>query len=149
MDDEVFARLFATQILEDAGFATIEADSSTEALDILDRESRVSVMITDVCMPGDRDGLVLAKKVADCFPGVAVLVVSDKARPAFTDLPPGSRFLAKPYTAHELARIVRQVTSRSEDEILSAAETSTREPSGDLPENLESGTMFPIQGWLG
>ncbi len=51
VDDEVFARMFAIQILEDEGFATLEAESTVEALDVLDSTHGISLLITDVSMP--------------------------------------------------------------------------------------------------
>ena len=42
VDDEVFARLFATQILQDEGFVALEAESSVEALDLLDEHESAS-----------------------------------------------------------------------------------------------------------
>ena len=108
VDDEIFARMFAAQVLEDEGFQTLEAGSTTEALDVLDTNPEVSLLIADVCMPGDKDGLALARKVSRTHPDVAIVIVSGQVRPLFTDIPAGARFLAKPYLAHNLASMIRQ-----------------------------------------
>jgi len=107
VDDEPFVRLLATQIVSDAGFVALEAESTVEALDILDRDDRVSLLITDVCMPGDRDGLALARKVAQSFPHVAIIIVSGQVRPALTDIPARAKFLAKPYTPFNLQTAIK------------------------------------------
>lgn len=53
----------------------------------------------------------LARKVAGNYPSVGILIVSGQVRPAFTDMPLGARFLAKPYTGPALAGVVRQMQS--------------------------------------
>ncbi len=109
VDDEVFARLFAIQILEDEGFATVEAESTVDALDVLDSTQDVSLLITDVSMPGDQDGLALARTVAQTHPHVGTIIVSGVVQLALSTRPPGSEFLTKPYTAHSLTSLVRQL----------------------------------------
>lgn len=110
VDDEVFARLFATQILEDQGFVPLEADSSVEALDVLDRHGHASVLITDIGMPGDMDGLALARKVARTYPHIAIVIVSGQVRPTRDQIPGNAKFLAKPYTAHSLMSVIKEVS---------------------------------------
>lgn len=107
VDDEVFARLFVAQVLEDEGYLTLEAENTVEALDVLDRNSDVSLLVTDVNMPGDRDGLALASAVSLTHPTVSVVVMSG-AITGSPQLPAGARFLAKPFTAHVLGRTIRQ-----------------------------------------
>ena len=109
VDDEVFARLFATQVLQDEGFVALEAESSVEALDLLDEHESTSVLITDVSMPGDMDGLALARKVARTHPCVAIIIVSGMVRPSRGEIPARATFLSKPYTAHGLMEAVRKV----------------------------------------
>lgn len=107
VDDEVFARIFVTQILLDEGFAPLEAETTVEALDVLETNAHITLLVTDICMPGDRDGLALAHKVAGHFPGVRIILVSGHVRPRLVDMPAGARFLAKPFTGHTLASMIR------------------------------------------
>lgn len=109
VDDEVFARLFATQILEDEGFVPLEADSSVEALDVLDRHGNASVLITDIGMPGDMDGLALARVVARTYPHIDIVIVSGQVHPSRAQMPGKAKFLAKPYTAHTLLSVIKKI----------------------------------------
>ena len=109
VDDEVFARLFAAQILLDEGFTVLEAADATEGLDVLDRNDDVSVLFTDISMPGELDGLALVNKVQAEWPGIALLVTSGHVHPGASEIPPGGRFLAKPYTAHALMSVIREL----------------------------------------
>lgn len=108
VDDEVFARIYAMQILEDQGFQCLEAESTVEALDVLDRHREVSLLVTDVSMPGDTDGLALAWKVSSNYPKIRIIIVSGRVRPALTEMPARAKFLAKPYASHNLTASIRQ-----------------------------------------
>jgi CheY-like chemotaxis protein len=50
----------AVDIVEDAGFAAVEAVNADEALSILESRSDISLLFSDIQMPGSMDGLKLA-----------------------------------------------------------------------------------------
>ena len=52
VEDEVFTRIVAADIFEDAGFEVIEAANATDALRLLADRSDITVLFTDVDMPG-------------------------------------------------------------------------------------------------
>ena len=97
VEDDILVRMIATDILADAGFRVIEARDAQEALTLLGARSDVQVVFTDCNMPGAIDGIGLAHLVHLRTPEVGIVVTSGKMRPAATDLPPGARFVAKPY----------------------------------------------------
>jgi CheY-like chemotaxis protein len=106
VDDEAFARLYAVQILLDQGFLVIEAADVAEGLEMLECQDDVSVLFTDISMPGPLDGLHLAEQVRRERPDVALIVTSGREEPAGGRLPPGAAFLAKPYTSHGLVEAI-------------------------------------------
>jgi CheY-like chemotaxis protein len=108
VDDELLARVFAVQILLDHRITLLEAGSAEEGLDVLDRNDDVDLLFTDVTMPGEMDGLGLVRHVRSIAPGIALLVTSGHGEPAGDLLPPGSLFLAKPYTAYALTGAIAQ-----------------------------------------
>ena len=108
VDDELFARLMALQILLEDDFCVLEASNAAEALDMLERNDDVSLLITDISMPGEMDGLDLARTVRGQRPHVATVLTSGFVRPKENAVP-GASFLAKPYTAHALRDIIREV----------------------------------------
>ena len=109
IDDEVFARLFAIQILLDEGFTILEAEDASEGMEVLVRNDDVSLVFTDITMPGEMDGLALARAVRDHRPDVAVIVTSGVSEPNEGELPAGGKFLPKPYTAHSLMSMIREL----------------------------------------
>lgn len=65
VDDEVFARLLAVQILLDEGCIVLEADDAEQGLKVLGQNDDVTLLFTDISMPGAMDGLALAGTVRE------------------------------------------------------------------------------------
>ncbi|MGJ4885232.1 MULTISPECIES: response regulator [unclassified Bradyrhizobium] len=100
VEDEGLIRANAVDMIRDLGFEVIEAADADQAISLLERCDRISVVFTDVQMPGSMDGLRLVAVIRDRWPPVALLVTSGQVTPS--ELPSGARFLAKPYGAEQL-----------------------------------------------
>ena len=107
VDDEAFARLYAVQMLLDQGWFVLEAADADEGIDMLMTHDDVSLLLTDISMPGELDGLDLVERARREQPDMAVVVTSGQIVPADGRLPEGTRFLAKPYTALALNEAIR------------------------------------------
>jgi CheY-like chemotaxis protein len=99
VEDEVFLRLAAAQIAEDAGFEVIEAANADEAIEILRSRSDIRVVFTDIQMPGSMDGVKLANVICNRWPPIAIIVTSGRLKPEPGELPGEACFLSKPYEA--------------------------------------------------
>ena len=97
VEDEPLIRLLLADMLEEAGFAVIEAGSVLEAVGILGSRSDIDAVFTDVDMPGGLSGIDLAKMVAGTSPHIGVVVTSGRADICRSELPAEARFLPKPY----------------------------------------------------
>ena len=62
VDDEAIIRIGAVEMLEEAGFAVVEARNSDDAMEILESRSDVRAVFTDINMPG-QDGFALIEQV--------------------------------------------------------------------------------------
>jgi two-component system, response regulator PdtaR len=111
VEDEALIRLSAVGMLEDAGFRMIEAANSDEALGLLEADSDVQLLFTDVEMPGAIDGLALAKQVRDRWPHIRIVITSAKRQLQPDELPAGSRFELKPYGPDAVIRHARELTA--------------------------------------
>lgn len=107
VDDEALLRLAAVDVLEDEGFATVSADCAEAALTELDAHPEVSVLFTDINMPGAFDGLELARLVHIRRPEVQLILTSGRQPPARRDIPDDGAFLAKPYQGRAVADLIR------------------------------------------
>jgi DNA-binding NtrC family response regulator len=126
VEDEEILRIFAAWQLEEAGFEVVQAANADEALQAMNSRPDVRVLFTDVQMPGQLDGMDLARKIHEQWPKVLVLITSGNSRPAKADIPNQGHFLAKPYRSEdvisEIAALAReQATRRGRPEVNTAA----------------------------
>ena len=110
VEDEFLIRMDAIDMIESGGFEVVEAKDADEAIEILERRPDITVVFTDVHMPGSMDGLKLAAAVRGRWPPIKIVATSGRANLSAEDLPSGSRFLTKPYSAREIVITLREVT---------------------------------------
>lgn len=112
VEDEALIRMSTVAILEDAGFWVLEAQNGAEALDLLSRHSEISIMMTDVRMPGVPDGLALVAQVHIDHPDIRSIVVSGDATAIQASNAGAIGFLPKPYMAHTMVQAVHDTMKR-------------------------------------
>ena len=104
VEDEMILRMRAIDIVEDAGFNPIEAVNADQAVSILESRSDISLLFTDIQMPGSIDGLKLAHAVHDRWPSIKIILVSGQVKPSDAERPAGSRFLGKPLDVEQMIK---------------------------------------------
>jgi two-component sensor histidine kinase/DNA-binding NarL/FixJ family response regulator len=102
VEDEMVLRMRAVDIVEDAGFTAIQAVNADEALSILETRSDVSLLFSDIQMPGSMDGLKLAHAVHDRWPSIKIILVSGQVKVSDMDKPAESRFFGKPLESDQM-----------------------------------------------
>ncbi len=102
VEDELVLRMRAVDIVEDAGFVPVEAVSADQAMTILESRSDISLLLTDIQMPGSMDGLMLAHAVHDRWPSIKIILVSGQVKPTDADKPADSRFFSKPLSDRQM-----------------------------------------------
>jgi CheY-like chemotaxis protein len=110
VEDEFLLRMDAVDMIQAAGFEVVEAANADEAIEILEARRDISVVFTDIQMPGSMDGLKLARAVRGRWPPIKIVATSGHVGVAETDLPEGGRFLAKPYSAIQVMGVLRELT---------------------------------------
>jgi CheY-like chemotaxis protein len=96
VEDEMMLRMRAVDIVEDAGFSPVQAINADQALSILESRSDISLLFTDIQMPGRMDGLKRAHAVHDRWPAIKIILVSGQVNPSDAERPAESRFFGKP-----------------------------------------------------
>jgi CheY-like chemotaxis protein len=76
VDDQPLARSVRAAVLTKAGYQILEAASADEALIMLERHPSIEMVVTAVNMRGSMDGLELARRVGEGWPGIGIVVVS-------------------------------------------------------------------------
>jgi two-component sensor histidine kinase len=107
VEDEMLLRMRAVDIVEDAGFCPVEAVNADEALSILETRSDISLLFTDIQMPGSMDGLKLAHAVHDRWPAIKIILVSGQVKPTDAEKPADSRFFGKPLGVEKMISELR------------------------------------------
>ncbi len=115
VEDEVFIRLFVSDLLRDAEYDVIEAVSGDEALDILNAGIPVDLVLSDVRMPGLTDGLALLKFVRDKLDDLPVVITSAHMAPDVALAAGASQFLAKPFRVEEALKVVELGIKKKND----------------------------------
>jgi CheY-like chemotaxis protein len=108
VDDEVMIRMYAREILEEAGYTVHEAATAEEALQMLAAMADVGAVVTDIDMPGAMDGLELARTIDGSMPEVAIVIMSGQILPRRDQLPLKATFVAKPFLPDVLLLNVAQ-----------------------------------------
>ena len=108
VEDEPLVRIGAVNIIEDAGFKVIQAESADEAIRVLECRGDIRVVFTDIHMPGSMNGLKLAHAVRNRWPRIKIIVTSGRDLIAEQVLPEGGRFFSKPYNPIEILDALRE-----------------------------------------
>jgi two-component sensor histidine kinase/CheY-like chemotaxis protein len=134
VEDEMVLRMRAVDIVEEAGFTPVEAVNADEALAILEARSDISLLFTDIQMPGSMDGLKLAYAVHKRWPGIKIILVSGQIKLTDAEKPTNSRFFGKPLGVAQMVAELREMVGEG---VLAIVPTVSAEMT-TLPLTVES-----------
>ena len=109
VEDETLVRMSAVAIIEQSGFEAVAARDAHEAIQALEAREDIRAVVTDVQMPGQMDGLKLARVIRDRWPPVALLATSGKKTVRESELPNGARFIPKPCLPFQIQTVLREL----------------------------------------
>ncbi len=103
-------------MLERLDYTTLQCPDGKRALEILETESDVRLLFTDVVLPGGMSGPELARIVQDKRPGIGILFTSGYTEDAMQQqgwLDEGVELLNKSFHKADLAQKVRTALDHS------------------------------------
>lgn len=106
VEDNAEVKAVAETLLEQLGYRIDAVDNAAAALALLAAGRDVDLVFTDVVMPGEMDGLALARRIRTDYPHVPVLLTTGYAKAA--GQAQGFPILRKPYRLANLGRAVRE-----------------------------------------
>ncbi len=112
IDDEPSIRMLAAEVLEDAGYAVLEAAEGSAGLRLLRSDARIDLLITDVGLPGGMNGRQIADAARALRPDLKVLFITGYAENAAVGnghLEPGMQVLTKPFAIDVLRARIREM----------------------------------------
>ena len=98
VEDDADVRDLAAALLEETPLDVVEVESAEAALGCLqERGGEVAMMFADVRLPGEMDGVQLARAAGKLWPTVRVVLTSGDPGAGLADLPEGVTFIPKPW----------------------------------------------------
>ncbi len=104
VEDDPDVRKVVRRLLLELGFAVIEAENGSEAMQILDQTPGIALLLSDVVMPGGVDGRALAAHAREHCAVLRVVLMSGYAPDGVQAS--GVPMLAKPFTKAQLASLL-------------------------------------------
>jgi signal transduction histidine kinase len=112
VEDDEGVRAFSVEMLRELGYQVVEAADGRAALRVLDADTGIRLLFTDVGLPGGLNGRQLADAAVLRLPDLKVLFTSGYTRNAIVHggrLDAGVALIGKPFTYSALAQKIRQV----------------------------------------
>lgn len=106
VEDDPLVREAVVPALDQAGFSVLLATNAEEALSVLESESRVDAVFSDIIMPGRLNGIELARTIQDRYPHIKVILAT-----GYTDQhvkQHGVKLIGKPYETSEVVQLLQE-----------------------------------------
>jgi len=114
VEDNLEVGRFASQILKDLGYQTTWATNAEQALNLAGTDVQgFDAIFSDVVMPG-MTGVAMAKLLRQRRPDLPVVLVSGYSEELADSGYEGFEFLAKPYSADQVARVLAKAMSKDQ-----------------------------------
>ena len=113
LEPDILARMAISEYLRACGYKVIEGCNAREVFKVLDADTKIQVVLTEVALDSELDGLELAKRVRETHPQIDVIVAtsvanaSDKAGKLCEEGP-----LDKPFHPQELLKRIHLLRER-------------------------------------
>jgi DNA-binding NtrC family response regulator len=111
VEDAEALRLLVRELLENAGYTVVDADTPDKALSMVEATpGPIHLLVTDMVMPR-MNGQELARRIAVLKPEARVVFMSGYSDQTMGDqgtLPPDALFLQKPFTVDALLKTIRR-----------------------------------------
>ena len=101
VEDVALIRITTADMAEQIGFETAQAGDAREALALLRQDAAISILLTDLGLPG-MSGRELVAEALTLNPSLKVIIASGYTNPA--DLPAGVKCLVKPFDMQQLRK---------------------------------------------
>lgn len=102
VEDSDDLRVLLCTMLQELGFRVSAAADGEEGLTALVTLGPFALLLTDVNMPGELDGVALAMRARDLDRGMRIVVMTGYGGDALAALPPDIPLLRKPFRAGDL-----------------------------------------------
>jgi two-component system cell cycle sensor histidine kinase/response regulator CckA len=117
VEDEDMVRRLVSRLLERAGYRVVEAWTGEEGLKILGNGEQVDLLLTDISLPGELNGLELARRALEKRSDLKLICMSGSGEEELTcDLVARTKhaaFLGKPFSSAQLIETVSDLLAEA------------------------------------
>lgn len=110
VEDDPRLRQMTSDRITALGYHVLVAGEGSTAMEILRQHPGVSLLFSDIVMPGGMSGLDLAKRVREPCPALRIVLTTGYAAELLSEAGDdlGMQILRKPYRQAELARVLHE-----------------------------------------
>ena len=114
VEDREAVRRFAVRCLRQLPCKILQAEDASDAIDVLNSNADVSLLFSDILMPGDMNGRELARWVQQNRPEIKILLTTASERERESEQHAASpqqpfQILPKPYSQHDLLTKINEI----------------------------------------
>jgi CheY-like chemotaxis protein len=116
VEDDDLVAFVALDMLEELGFEARRVATADAALEALNEGQAVDLVFSDIMMPGNLDGLGLAKEIRRKRPGLPVVLTSGQAEMASRQAAAQQlKIIPKPYRMEQLRDVLHAASRTARD----------------------------------
>jgi PAS domain S-box-containing protein len=109
VDDSAEVAEVTSSLFEHLGYETIYRDSAEAALKLIEADTKIDLVFSDIVMPGTIDGVGLAREIRSRYPNLPVVLTTGYSD-AETAAPANLRILRKPFDTEALRDFIQDIT---------------------------------------
>jgi two-component system cell cycle sensor histidine kinase/response regulator CckA len=113
VEDEEVVRRLVSRVLGQEGYRVLDATSAEEGLAILGSESEADLLLTDVTLPGELDGVELSRRAREEREDLKLIYMSGYGEEDMSDeflrVAGEAAFIGKPFSPNELLETVNEL----------------------------------------
>ena len=114
VEDDRDVLVVTVEMLKELGYEVTTACDAASAMSVLENGTPVDLLLSDVVMPGGRNGVQLAESARELRPGLKVLLSSGYVGEAVSTAGVAFEIIDKPYERGVLASKLRELLSATE-----------------------------------
>ena len=113
VDDDDLVRRLVSRVLERAGYRVLAATSGEEGLELVENTREADLLLTDVTLPGEVDGLELGRRALQDRSDLKLVCMSGYGKEDLADdlalIASTAVFLSKPFSTVDLVETVNRL----------------------------------------